>query len=133
MTVLQLALFEYWWKEHYGKSDVHDINKHYIVDEYIDFDEFKNIDNMEKIINNMRSTQLKKPIYKHKKLQLGIVKGFNYNNYEVCINYTYRINIFLKKCKKYLIKKKIEKDKNIKYTKKLPLNNNIIRNINKYY
>ena len=38
MTVLQLALFEYWWKEHYGKSNVHDINKHYIVDEYIDFD-----------------------------------------------------------------------------------------------
>ena len=130
----KLAFIERWWKEHYGETNVKDINNHYIVSMYIDYDEFKNNVNIEELINNMRSNQMQKPIYKNKKLKLGIVKGYNYNNYEVCINYTYLMNIFLRKCKKYL---KQKKEKNKYFTKliiyKNYINTEIYKDVIKYF
>ena len=119
----KLALFEQWWREHYGP--LHQLSKniknHYIIKDYIELEEFYESTELAKNISEIRRVYSNKPIYRNKNFKLGIVKGFNYKNYEVCIDYTCWINILIRKYKNYYKKRQIEKNKNIKYIKTLNL------------
>ena len=119
----KLALVELWWKEHYGNTDIEEIKTHYIVDSYVKIDDlYKDFEN---VINRLRYNALKKRIYRTRKLKLEIVSSFKLQDYEICILKTFWLNVFLRKCKKYLLKRK---NINIFYTNKLDKVNFLIRN-----
>ena len=127
---MKLALTELWWREHYGEPTKEDIKSHFIVESYINLDEFYSCNHFENKINKSRINFLKKPIYNNKKLTLEIIDSFRLYNYEICIKKTFWLNIFLRKCKKYILENKI---KNILYTNKLNLNKDVIKYINSFY
>jgi len=128
----KLALTELWWQNHYGDidADATIIKKHYIVDSYVELDDFFNINDLENVINKLRINSSHKPIYKKRRLRLELVNGFRLHHYEVCIKKTVWFNIFFRKCKTYLLQKK---EKNIFYTNKLDINETIKKYINSFY